>query len=406
MMSLTGKSVVLCVTGGIAAYKAADLTSRLKKEGAEVFVLMTKSAAEFITPLTLEVLSGNRVTMDMFSRDFPWEVEHISLAKRADVFVIAPATANLIGKAAHGIADDMVTTTLMATRAPLVIAPAMNTGMYENPIVQENLSALRQRGARIVEPASGRLACGDSGRGKLADPADIVREIARAATPQDLLGRSILVTAGPTREAMDPVRFLSNHSTGKQGYAIAEAACARGAQVTLVTGPVALTPPAGVSVVPVTSACEMRDAVMGRLSGADWVIKAAAVGDYRPAQMAQDKLKKKDGALSIELVRNPDILAEIGLNKNSGQLVCGFSMETRDLIENSRAKLEKKNCDMMVANNLKTEGAGFAHNTNVATLLYRDGSAEPLTRMRKEDLADIVLNRLLALSRNKGKTNA
>lgn len=401
MTSLQGKSVVLCVTGGIAAYKAADLTSRLKKKGAEVFVIMTRSATEFITPLTLEVLSGNRVITDMFNRDFPWEVEHISLAKRADVFVIAPATANILGKAAHGIADDMVSTTLMATKAPLVIAPAMNTGMYDNPVVQENLAILRGRGARIVEPASGRLACGDTGRGKLADPADIVREIERAATVQDLAGLSVLVTAGPTREAMDPVRFLSNHSTGKMGYAIAESALARGAKVTLVSGPVALDPPAGAEVVPVTSACDMRDAVMARLDTMDWVIKAAAVGDYRPAQVADDKMKKKNSELSVELVRNPDILAEIGSKKRPEQLVCGFSMETRDLVDNSRAKLEKKNCDMMVANNLKTAGAGFAHDTNVATLLYRDGTAEPLTLMRKDDLADIVLDRLLAISQKK-----
>lgn len=401
MVHLQGKSVVLCVTGGIAAYKAADLTSRLKKKGAEVFVIMTQSATEFITPLTLEVLSGNRVIVDMFERDFPWEVEHISLAKRADVFVIVPATANIIGKAAHGIADDMVSTTLLATKAPLVIAPAMNTGMYENPVVQRNLEILRTRGARIVEPASGRLACGDTGRGKLADPAGIVRVIEHAAAVQDLAGRSVLVTAGPTREAMDPVRFLSNHSTGKMGYAIAESALARGAQVTLITGPVALEPPEGAAVVPVTSACEMRDAVLERLAQTDWIVKAAAVGDYRPAQTAKEKMKKKDGELSVELVRNPDILAEIGKRKRSGQLVCGFSMETRDLLENSRAKLEKKNCDMMVANNLKTEGAGFAHDTNVATLLFRDGSSEPLTLMQKDVLADIILDRLLAISKKK-----
>ena len=401
MMHLHGKSVVLCVTGGIAAYKAADLTSRLKKKGAEVFIIMTKSATEFITPLTLEVLSGNRVIVDMFNRDFPWEVEHISLAKRADVFVIAPATANIIGKAANGIADDMVSTTLMATKAPLVVAPAMNTGMYENPVVQQNLKILRARGARIVEPASGRLACGDTGRGKLADPEDIACAIEYAAAAQDLSGISVLVTAGPTREAMDPVRFLSNHSTGKMGYAIAESALARGAKVTLVSGPVALQPPAGASVVSVTSACEMRDAVLEHLESSDWIIKAAAVGDYRPAQVADDKMKKKNSELSVELVRNPDILSEIGSKKRQNQLVCGFSMETRDLVENSRAKLEKKNCDMMVANNLKTAGAGFAHDTNVATLLYRDGSSEPLTLMQKDDLADLVLDRLLEISRKK-----
>lgn len=401
MNSLQGKSVVLCVTGGIAAYKAADLTSRLKKKGAEVFLIMTKSATEFITPLTLEVLSGNRVITDMFDRAFPWEVEHISLAKRADVFVLAPATANVIGKAAHGIADDMVTTTLMATKAPLVIAPAMNTGMYENPVVQQNIEILRRRGARIVEPASGRLACGDTGKGKLAEPAEIVHAIECAAAPQDLAGRSVLVTAGPTREAMDPVRFLSNHSTGKMGYAIAQSAQMRGAKVTLVSGPVALDVPPGVEVVPALSACDMRDAVLARLETTDWIIKAAAVGDYRPKQAADDKLKKKNDEMTVELIRNPDILAEVGRRKRNDQLVCGFSMETRDLLDNSRAKLEKKNCDMMVANNLKIEGAGFAHDTNVATILYRDGTSEPLSLMRKDDLADIVLDRLLALSRGK-----
>lgn len=402
MRTMQGKSVVLCVTGGIAAYKAADLTSRLKKMGAEVFIIMTQSATEFITPLTLEVLSGNRVIVDMFNRDFPWEVEHISLAKRADVFVVAPATANVIGKAAHGIADDMVTTTLMATKAPLVIAPAMNTGMYENPVVQQNISILKERGAIFVEPASGRLACGDTGKGKLADPEQIAQTIAQAATEQDLAGLSVLVTAGPTREAMDPVRFLSNHSTGKMGYAIARDARMRGAKVTLVSGPVALDAPDGVEVVPVVSACDMHDAVISRLPEADWVIKAAAVGDYRPKQAADDKLKKKNSELQVELVRNPDILAEIGRIKQAHQLVCGFSMETRDLLDNSRSKLEKKNCDMMVANNLKTAGAGFAHDTNVATILYRDGSAEPLSLMQKDDLADLVLDRLLTLSRKHG----
>lgn len=403
-MSLQGKNVVLCVTGGIAAYKAADLVSRLKKLGAEVDVLMTASACEFITPLTLEVLSGRRVVTDMFDRDFPWEVEHISLAKKADVFVIAPATANFIGKAAHGIADDMVTTTYLATKASVVVAPAMNTGMYTNPVVQANMELLRARGVRFVEPEAGRLACGDVGKGKLADPAVIAEAILAAATPQDLAGLSVLVTAGPTREAMDPVRFLSNHSTGKMGYAIAEHAQRRGARVTLVSGPVSLPHPAGVEVVPIQSACDLREAVISRLPETDWVIKAAAVGDYRPAVCADDKLKKKEGDMSVTLVRNPDILAEIGEKKRPDQTVCGFSMETRDLLQNSRAKLEKKNCDMLVANNLKTAGAGFAHDTNVATLLYRDGSSEPLELMQKESLADIILDRMLALHQKKGRS--
>ncbi|MCB6364685.1 bifunctional phosphopantothenoylcysteine decarboxylase/phosphopantothenate--cysteine ligase CoaBC [Intestinibacillus massiliensis] len=399
MKELQGKNVVLCVTGSIAAYKAADLVSRLRKRGAEVYVIMTRSACEFITPLTMETMSNHPVVSDMFARTASWEVEHISLAKRADVFVIAPATANIIGKAAHGIADDMATTTLLATRAPLVVAPAMNTGMYENPVVQQNMGILKARGAVFVDPADGHLACGDSGRGKLADVARIEQAIADAATMHDCDGLSVLVTAGPTREALDPVRFLSNHSTGKMGYALAARAHARGAKVTLVSGPTALEAPAGVTFVPVVSALDMREAVMSRLQGQDIVIKAAAVGDYRPAQQAQDKMKKKDGEMSVAMVRNPDILAEIGQNKREGQTVCGFSMETRDLLENSRAKLEKKNCDLMVANNLKVAGAGFAHDTNVATLLYRDGRVEPVELMQKDALADIVLDRLLALRR-------
>ena len=403
MSPLEGKNVVLCVTGGIAAYKAADLTSRLRKKGASVYIIMTESATHFITPLTLEVLSGNRVVTDMFDRAFTWEVEHISLAKRADVFVIAPATANIIGKASHGIADDMVSTTLMATRAPIVMAPAMNTNMYENPVVQQNMELLRERGVCFAAPVSGHLACGDTGSGKLADPADIVRVIEDALTPKDLSGLSVLVTAGPTREAMDPVRFLSNHSTGKMGYAIAERARARGARVTLISGPVALTPPEGVEVVPITSALDMYDAVLSRLPRLDWVIKAAAVGDYRPATCADDKLKKKQDDMSVALVRNPDILKEIGARKNDHQTVCGFSMETRDLINNSRAKLEGKNCDMLVANNLRTAGAGFAHDTNVATLLYRDGSAESLDLMAKDSLAEIVLDRMLAIHQKKDR---
>lgn len=399
--ALEGKNVVLCITGGIAAYKAADLTSRLRKLGAKVHIIMTESATHFITPLTLEVLSENRVVTDMFDRAFTWEVEHISLAKCADIFVVAPATANIIGKAAHGIADDMVSTTLMATKAPVVIAPAMNTNMYQNPVVQNNIAALKARGMYFVEPESGRLACGDTGTGKLADPAVIAEAICHAAAPHDLSGLSLLITAGPTREALDPVRFISNHSTGKMGYAIAQEASRRGAKVTLVSGPVQLEAPQGVTVVPVTSALEMREAVMTRLEGNDWVIKAAAVGDYRPMTQAQDKIKKKVDDLSVALVKNPDILKEIGTHKRDDQLVCGFSMETQDLITNSKAKLESKNCDLLVANNLKTEGAGFAHDTNVATILYRDGQVESLSLMHKEQLAGILLDRMLELYKQK-----
>ena len=399
--ALEGKTIVLCITGGIAAYKAADLTSRLRKLGAKVHIIMTESATHFITPLTLEVLSENRVVTDMFDRAFTWEVEHISLAKCADVFVVAPATANIIGKAAHGIADDMVSTTLMATKAPVVIAPAMNTNMYQNPVVQQNIALLKQRGMYFIGPESGRLACGDTGTGKLADPAVIAEAIVHAAALQDLAGLSVLITAGPTREALDPVRFISNHSTGKMGYAIAQEASRRGAKVTLVSGPVALEAPQGVTVVPVTSAREMHDAVLDRLPQQDWVIKAAAVGDYRPMTQAQDKIKKKADDLSVALVENPDILKEIGAQKRDNQLVCGFSMETQDLIANSKAKLESKNCDLLVANNLKVEGAGFAHDTNIATILYRDGRTEALSLMQKEQLAGLLLERMLELYKQK-----
>ena len=327
-MRFAGKTVVLCVTGGIAAYKAADLTSKLHQNGAEVRVLMTESAAQFISPMTFETLSGNRAVVDTFDRSFPWEVEHISLAKAADVFVIAPATANVIAKAAHGIADDMVTTTLLATKAPVVVAPAMNTGMYDNPVTQSNLETLRGRGFHIIDPAAGHLACGDSGRGKLPDTQTLLWGIEKALTGQDLAGKHVLVTAGPTQEAMDPVRFLSNHSTGKMGYAIAGRAAMRGAEVTLVSGPTALDTPKGVNRVDIRSARDMYDAVLSRAAQQDFIIKAAAVGDYRPAETADEKLKKGDGELNIRLARNPDILAALGADKRPGQLLCGFAMET------------------------------------------------------------------------------
>lgn len=400
-MNFSGKTVVLGVTGGIAAYKACDLVSRLHKKGINIRIIMTEHACEFVQPLTLEVLSGNRVVTDMFNRDFPWEVEHISLAKAADVFAVVPATANILGKYAHGIADDMLSTTLLATRAPVLFAPAMNTNMYEHPAVQENIATLKQRGCLFVEPASGHLACGDTGKGKLADVETIEQAILDALTEKDMEGMHVTVTAGPTREAMDPVRFLSNHSTGKMGYAIARSAKMRGAQVTLITGPVSLAPLDGVRMVPITSACEMREAVMKALPQSDLVIKAAAVGDYRPAQFQDDKIKKHDDDMSVSLVRNPDILAEIGENRRDDQVICGFSMETRDLLENSTKKLKKKNCDVIVANNLKVKGAGFAGDTNVVTLLYRDGTVEPLELMEKDSVADILLERLVALYRKK-----
>lgn len=400
-MNFSGKTVVLGVTGGIAAYKACDLVSRLHKKGIQVRVIMTEHACEFVQPLTLEVLSGNRVVTDMFNRDFPWEVEHISLAKAADVFAVVPATANILGKYAHGVADDMLSTTLLATRAPVLFAPAMNTAMYEHPAVQENITTLKRRGCLFVEPASGHLACGDTGKGKLADVEKIEQAILDALTEKDMQGMHVTVTAGPTREAMDPVRFLSNHSTGKMGYAIARSAKMRGAEVTLISGPVALEPLDGVRMIPVTSACDMREAVMQALPQSDLVIKAAAVGDYRPATCQDDKIKKHDDDMSVSLVRNPDILAEIGEKRRDDQVICGFSMETRDLLENSTKKLQKKNCDVIVANNLKVKGAGFAGDTNVVTLLYRNGKVEPLELMEKDSVADILLERLVALYRDK-----
>lgn len=399
-MCLAGKTVVLCVTGGIAAYKAADLTSKLRQAGADVRVLMTKSATQFISPITFETLSGNRTVVDTFDRNFAWEVEHISLAKAADVFVIAPATANVIAKATHGIADDMVTTTLLATKAPVVIAPAMNTGMYDNPVTQYNLTALRERGFHIIEPAAGRLACGDSGSGKLPDTETLLWGIQKALTPQNLRGRRVLVTAGPTQEALDPVRFLSNHSTGKMGYAVAARAAMRGAVVTLVSGPTALEAPHGVQRVDVVSAHDMYEAVISRADAQDMIIKAAAVGDYRPAETATEKLKKSDEELHISLARNPDILAELGRKKRPGQLLCGFAMETQNLLDNAADKLRRKNCDMLVANSLRDAGAGFGTDTNVATLLYADGRQETAPLMQKEALADIILDRLLGLSQS------
>lgn len=400
-MDLSGKTVVLGVTGGIAAYKTCDLVSRLRKKSINVHVIMTGHACEFVQPLTFETLCSNRVVTDQFNRDFPWEVEHIALAKRADVFAVVPATANIIAKAANGIADDMLSTTLLATRAPVLFAPAMNTAMYEHPATQSNLATLRSRGALMVEPASGRLACGDTGKGKLADVESIEEAIISALTKKDLEGKTVTVTAGPTREAMDPVRFLSNHSTGKMGYAIARCAQRRGARVKLISGPVALAAPDGVELINVESARDMREAVLSALPESDFVIKAAAVGDYRPAEYKDDKIKKKNDDMSIALVRNPDILAEIGTLRRDDQVICGFSMETKDLLENSTKKLNAKNCDVIVANNLKTKGAGFAGDTNVVTLLYRDGRVEPLELMDKGDVADELLDRLAALAEAK-----
>lgn len=399
-MRLNGKTVVLCVTGGIAAYKAADLTSKLRQSGAAVRVLMTASATQFITPITFETLSGSRVVTDTFDRNFAWEVEHVSLAKAADVFVVAPATANVLAKMAHGVADDMVTTTLLATKAPIVVAPAMNTGMYDNPVTQQNLETLRAHGVHIVEPASGHLACGDTGRGKLADTPALLWGIEKALTRQDLAGRKVLVTAGPTQEALDPVRYLTNHSSGKMGYAVAARAAQRGAETTLVSGPSALETPGGVMRVDVVSARDMHDAVLSRAEKQDMIVKAAAVGDYRPAETADEKLKKGEGEMTVPLVRNPDILAELGRRKRPGQLLCGFAMETQNLLENAEKKLHGKNCDLLVANSLRDAGAGFGGDTNAATLLFADGRRETAPLMSKDALADLILDRLLALSQS------
>jgi len=392
---LSGKTVVLGVSGGIACFKAAALASMLRKQHADVQVIMTENATKFVTPLTFEQLTGNKALVDTFDRNFVHSVEHIAVADRADFVLIAPATANVIAKFAHGLADDMLTTTVLACRCKKAVAPAMNTGMYENPVTQDNLEKLRRYGWEIVEPAEGRLACGAEGKGRLPEPEDLLEVVLHALSHEkDLSGKRVLVTAGPTREALDPVRFLSNRSSGRMGYAIANAAARRGAKVTLVSGPVALKKPAYVDVIDVESAQEMFDAVMRCAPDADIVIKAAAVADYRPETIADHKLKKSDDALSIPLARTQDILATLGANKRAGQFLCGFSMETENVIENSRNKLKKKNLDMIAANNVKEEGAGFAVETNVLTLITADGeTALPL--MRKDAAADALLDAII-----------
>ncbi len=397
---LKGKNVVLGISGGIAAYKACELISLLKSAGAGIDCIMTRSATEFITPLTLGTLTQRPVVTDMFSPPADYEIEHISLAKKADIVVIAPATANVIGKLACGIADDMLTTTVLATHAPVLVAPAMNTNMYENPVVQENIRRLKDRGFLFADPAEGRLACGDSGRGKLAPVEDIFCEIMRAiACQKDLAGKRVLVTAGPTRERLDPVRFLTNGSTGKMGYAIAQAAVYRGADVTLVSGPVSLDPPYGAAVVPVESAFEMEREVVSRAKEADIIIKSAAVGDFRPVDVSSQKIKKDAGG-TVSLTRTTDILAELGGMGLSAALI-GFSMETQDLIQNSAEKLAKKNVDMIVANDLNTAGAGFGTDTNVASLLKRDGSVLQLPKMSKYSLAHVILDEAVRIYESK-----
>lgn len=391
---LKNKTVLLGVTGGIAAYKLASLASALVKLHASVEVVMTKNATEFIAPLTFEELTGNRVMIDTFDRNFVHQVEHISLAERADLLLIAPATANICAKLAHGIADDMLTTTALACRCPKLIAPSMNTNMYENPVTQDNIATLRHYGWDVIEPSSGRLACGAVGKGKLPEPQTLAEHILRyLAFPHDFSGKKLLVTAGPTVEALDPVRFISNRSTGKMGYAIAKAAMLRGADVTLVTGPTSIEPPMFVRTVGVESAADMFEAVSAEAETADIIVKSAAVADYTPDTYSDEKIKKSDGKLSIPLKRTRDILAYLGEHKRDGQIICGFSMETENLIENSRKKLEKKNVDMICANSLKTSGAGFGTDTNVITVITRDDEEE-LPLMSKSDAAHKILDRI------------
>ena len=391
---LKGKTVVLGVSGSIAAYKIAYLASSLMKLHADVQVIMTKNATEFITPVTFESLTGNKCLVDTFDRNFEFSVEHVALAKKADIFMLAPATANVIAKAACGLADDMLTTTFLACKCPKYISPAMNTQMYENPITQDNLKRCQDYGMHVIDPAVGYLACGDTGAGKMPEPAVLLDYIIHEIGYQkDLVGKKILVTAGPTREALDPVRYLTNHSTGKMGYAIAKVAACRGAEVTLVTGPTDMEKPRFAKVIPVETAREMFKAVTPISWEQDAVIKAAAVADYRPAEVSQDKMKKKDGELSLLLERTDDILAYLGQHKREGQFLCGFSMETQNLVENSRAKLLKKNLDMVAANSLKVEGAGFGTDTNVVTLITKDEEMR-LGKMSKEEVADKILTKI------------
>ena len=394
---LKGKNVLLGVSGSIAAYKTAYLASALKKLRADVHVLMTQNAVNFINPITFETLTGNKCLVDTFDRNFEFSVEHVSLAKQADVVMIAPASADVIGKIAHGIADDMLTTTVMACRCRKIIAPAMNTNMYENPIVRDNLETLRRYGYEVISPAVGYLACGDTGAGKMPEPELLLEYILQeTACEKDMTGLKVLVTAGPTQEAIDPVRYITNHSTGKMGYAIAKMAARRGADVTLVSGETALEKPVFVQTVPVKSAGEMFEAVTQRAPEQDIIIKAAAVADYRPKAVSSQKVKKAEGELVLELERTQDILAYLGGHRQPGQILCGFAMETEDLLENARKKLEKKHLDMIVANSLRVEGAGFGGDTNVVTLVT--GSEEiSLGKLSKEETAGKILDRIMKL---------
>ena len=395
---LKDKTVVIGVSGGIAVYKTLDVISRLRKLGVNVYVIMTKSATEFVTPLSFQSLSQNYVVCDMFEDPKTWDVEHISLAKRADVFLIAPATANVIGKMANGISDDMLTTTVMATKAKVLIAPAMNTNMYENPIVQRNIGILKDLGYNFVDPESGRLACGDTGKGKLASPETIVEEVVKLLSKeQDLKGKSIVVTAGPTVESIDPMRYITNRSTGKMGYSIAKEAIERGADVTLITGPTNLTPPQNLKkLIKIESANDMYEAVLENLDENDVVIKSAAVADYKPKNYSNKKIKKSDDDLVIELDRNKDIAQEIGKIKNNKILV-GFAAETNDLIENASLKIKKKNLDFIVANDLTKEGAGFGVDTNIVKIIDKEGNITEYPKMKKEEVANIILDKIKEL---------
>lgn len=395
MENLQGKCVLLGITGGIAAYKMANVASGLRKAGATVHVIMTENATKFITPLTFETLTNNRCVVDTFARDFQYDVKHISLAKAADLILIAPATANVIAKLANGLADDMLTTTVLAARCKKLVAPAMNTAMLENPITQDNLAKLEKYGFGIIEPAVGMLACKDVGSGKLPEPETLLDCIAmELAREKDMTGLHVTVTAGPTQEALDPVRYLTNHSTGRMGYAIAREAMLRGADVTLISGPTALKPVPGVKTVDVVSAKDMFEAVQAALPETDILVKAAAVADYRPVSIAEDKIKKQDGDMTIPLERTDDILGWVAEHRHPGLFVCGFSMETRDMIENSRKKLDRKHLDMIAANNLKVAGAGFGVDTNVVTILTADGIQE-LPLMGKDQVAAKLLDAIL-----------
>ena len=395
---LEGKTVLLGVTGSIAAYKIASLASALKKRHADVHVLMTENATNFINPITFETLTGNKCLVDTFDRNFQFQVEHISIAKKADLVMIAPASANVIGKLAHGIADDMLTTTIMACKCKKFISPAMNTNMFKNPVVQDNLKILEHYGYEVIAPANGYLACGDTGAGKMPEPETLLAYIEReTACEKDLKGKKILVTAGPTQEAIDPVRYITNHSSGKMGYAIAKTAMLRGADVTLVSGCTAIEPPMFVNLVPVVTAKDMYEAVTSISNEQDIIIKAAAVADYRPANVSDEKVKKREGQMSIELERTDDILKYLGEHKPTGQFLCGFSMETQNVIENSRAKLVKKNLDMVAANNVKVEGAGVQGDTNVLTLITREEEIS-LPLMTKEGAAGRLLDKILVMT--------